>query len=185
MGDAAAAKKQRTVALRQYTRNHNNLIKLLDEASPAVLVTPHFEKFQESWSKLEEAQDNFIELTDIDIEADKDGLDFIDEPSERYQQALVRYSTYLKTSEEIERVQTKEREESDRQAEVESRKQREREVREEEARLRKQERDIQFLVSKKELEPAINVSLFVILLRKLGTVTNAGSGRKLRKNLVN
>ena len=153
---ADAAKKQRTIALRQYTRNLNHLDKLLDDASPAVLVTPHFEKFQGSWTKLEEAQDKFIELTDIDIEADKDGLDFLDEPSERYQQALIRYSTYLKTTEEAQRVQTREKEESDRQVEVESRKQREREAREEEERLRKQEQDVKFLVSKKELESAID-----------------------------
>ena len=156
MADAAGAKKQRTVALRQFTRNLNHLTKLLEDASPAVLVTPHFDKFQGSWTKLEEAQDNFIELTDIDIETDKDGLDFMDDPSERYQQALVRYSTYLKTSEEAQRVQTKEKEESDRQAEVESRKQREREEREEEERLRKQEQDVKFLASKKELESAID-----------------------------
>ena len=157
MADAVELKKQRSIALRNFTRNETLITNLLDDAStPVVVCTPQYEKFRECWTKLEETHDAFLRVTDIDIETDKDGFDYLDAPSTRYQNILTRYSSHLKTSDADQRTKLNEKAESDRKAELDSRKQLEKETREEEERLRKQELEEKFLASKKELEYAID-----------------------------
>ena len=66
-------KKQRSACLYKFTRNYNLLIEAINDASPESGVTPQFEKLKECWFKLEEAHDDFITATDIDIENDAGG----------------------------------------------------------------------------------------------------------------
>ena len=112
-------KKRRTTAKIGFTKNLNILSGLIDNDSQSFLVTEQFEKFKGCFQKLENAQEAFIEVTDIDIENHADGLKFMDNPYEQYNTVLARYSTYLKTSEETERTQSKKKEEDDRASEKE------------------------------------------------------------------
>ena len=69
MGDADAAKKRRSTALNQFTRNVNSFNKLIASSAPAVTVNPSYEKVIDSWEKLEEAHDAYLEV----IPPDKGG----------------------------------------------------------------------------------------------------------------
>ena len=110
-------KRQRTSAKSNFTRNLNLLTVLMDNNTQSFLVTEQFEKLKGCFQKLEETQEAFIGATDIDIENHADGLKFMDSPYEQYNTVLTRYSTYLKTSDETERTQSKKREEDDLAAE--------------------------------------------------------------------
>ncbi len=68
------AKKDRTVARSNFTRNFNSLSSMINDSAEKVIVEEQFNKFKGCWGKLETAHDAFIEATDIDIESDKDGL---------------------------------------------------------------------------------------------------------------
>ena len=67
---AAEAKKTRTRALGNFTRNYNQFESMLNESSPAILVNPQYEKLKDCWESLEAAHDDFLDNTDIDIETD-------------------------------------------------------------------------------------------------------------------
>ena len=110
-------KKQRTFMKANFTRKLNVLAELMDESAQTFLVEEAYEKFKTCWEKLEESQEAFIMASDIDIENHPDGLKYMDAEYERYNAMLKRYSSYLKTSEESERVQSKRQEEDDRAAE--------------------------------------------------------------------
>ena len=97
-----ATKKRRSYALSIFTRTSNALKTLMDEAAPLTLVTPMNEKKCQSWEKLENKQEEFIEASEIDVEEDPDGLQYLIEPDSRKQAALVRYARYLKHQEEVE-----------------------------------------------------------------------------------
>ena len=149
-------KKQRSVALSNFTRNLNTFNGLLDDAAPRVLVTPQFNKLQGCWEKLEEAHDKFMEATDIDIDTDKDGLAYIDGPSERHQAALYRYSSYLKTVDEVEHVQLQLKADEDRGVEEENRKRVETETKAAESLLREEQLKTKFDSAKAELTSGID-----------------------------
>ena len=54
-------KKQRTITLRNFTRNETlitNLLKLNDASMPVVVCTLQYEKFRECWTKMEETQEH-------------------------------------------------------------------------------------------------------------------------------
>ena len=113
-------KRQRTTAKSNFTRNLNILTSLIDDQSQSFLVTEQFEKFKKCFQKLEETQEAFLNVTDIDdIENHADGLKFMDNPFEQYNTALKAYSNYLKTSQELEHTQAKKREEDGLAAEKE------------------------------------------------------------------
>ena len=97
---ADQAKKKRSIALSAFTRNLNTLLSLMNQSSHIVLVSPQFEKFQQSWDKLEAAHEEFMEKTDIDIEVDSNGLQYLDEPNERKEKGIMCYASYLKISED-------------------------------------------------------------------------------------
>ena len=94
-------KKQRSACLYKFTRNYNLLIEAINAVSPESVVTPQFEKLKECWSKLEEAHDNFITATDIDIENDAGGAAYIDAPGKNYQNAVKRYSEFFKGAKQL------------------------------------------------------------------------------------
>ena len=95
-------KRERSTALRNFTRNLNLLNQLFDEAAGKVLVTPQYEKVKSCWEKLEEAHDRFIATVDekaMDIDTDPEGYSYIDDATGRYNEMLKRYAAYLKWSE--------------------------------------------------------------------------------------
>ena len=93
-----AAKNKRSQTLSNFTRTHNIVEPLLANTdSPSVLVNSQFLKLQETWAKLEEAQDGYMELvTNIDVETDANGIAYLDDAGERYTKALHAYAEYLK-----------------------------------------------------------------------------------------
>ena len=89
----------RKYALSSFTRSLNTLGTLMEESSPISIVSPIYEKMSKNWEKLEVAHEEFINVTDIDIEG-QDGLQFLDAPEKKRQSILVKYSEYLKQAEE-------------------------------------------------------------------------------------
>ena len=96
---AEKTKKTRKYALSSFTRSLNTLGTLMEESSPISIVSPIYEKMSKNWEKLEAAHEEFINVTDIDIEG-QDGLQFLDAPEKKRQSILVKYSEYLKQAEE-------------------------------------------------------------------------------------
>ena len=77
---AVQEKKQRSLAKSNFTRNVNKLNSLLDNnVSQAELVTPQFDKVNESYELLEKAHQEFLNTTDIDIEEDVDGFAYMEQ----------------------------------------------------------------------------------------------------------
>ena len=66
----ALAKKRRSQAKSNFTRNVNALEVLIAGSETLLVVTPQFEKVKTCWEKLETAQEEFIDRTDIDIDED-------------------------------------------------------------------------------------------------------------------
>ena len=96
MGDAEAAKRQRSTALMNFSRNGKSFNTLITNAAPLSTVQPAYEKVIACWDKLEEAHDAFLAITDIDLETDARGYKYIDEPAVRHDAVLVSYSNFLK-----------------------------------------------------------------------------------------
>ena len=154
MDAATTTKKRRSAALSTFTRNEKALNALLDDDSPKQVVTPQFEKLQACWNKLEEIHDAFIEVADGEIpEVD---LNKLDEPNERYLAVVKRYSTFLKTSDTVERTQLEQKEKATRDAEEALRKEVEAERKATEEEEQKAEMNAKFLSSKAELNTGIN-----------------------------
>ena len=150
-----AEKKQRKVALTNFTRNLNSLVRLLDNSSPKVLVTPQFEKLRSHWTKLEESQDLFLATTDIDIETDVNGITYIDGPDQLFQEIMIRYSSYLKASDDVERATDEEKAVEDRAKETEVRKEMAKEKKAADDIVRREELQIKLNSEKAELQSAI------------------------------
>lgn len=74
---AEQAKKKRSQALSRFTRNVNTLERLINEQSPKELVTPQFETVRTLWQSLEDAQDDFVEKSDV-VEEDAGGLGYFE-----------------------------------------------------------------------------------------------------------
>ena len=147
------------LALRNFTRNLNQLNDLLDESAPPALVTPQYDKVKKCWERLEDAHDAFISVVDdndMDIETDKDGLSYIDDPNAKYNTMLKSYASYLKTSDETIRTQTTQKEAEERAAEKEDRRQIEIARKEEETQLRKVQTKEKFDSAAAELKLAID-----------------------------
>ena len=99
---ADVAKNCRSQAKSNFTRAYNHFNKLIDNSSPSELVKKQFEKIMSCWDKLEMAQDDFIMKTDIDVDAEEDGIAYLDAPGENHSDAMERYSEYLKTVKVVE-----------------------------------------------------------------------------------
>ena len=135
------AKRRRSQALSNFTRNVNSFNNLVKNSAPSSIVKPQFDKVLNCWDTLEKAQDSFIELTNIDdIDEDEVDLAFLDEPGERRDTVLTVYSDFLKEVDKTERSSEKKKSEDDKLLEDERRKrevQEAREAREAEEVLRK------------------------------------------------
>ena len=105
--------KMRANAARNFTRSITSLDKLLDSGAPSNVVLPQiskcWDKVCECWDKLQIAQDNFIEKTDIDVETHKDGFQYLDTPTDTYNDRLLKFTTYCnaaKASAEVSELKT-------------------------------------------------------------------------------
>ena len=99
----ATAKRRRSSALSNFTRNENLFNNRITNSSPLSIVTPLYDKVTVAWEALEKAHDEFIEVTEIDIEEDAGGLKYLDEPAGRYDSVIESYSNYLKQESEKEK----------------------------------------------------------------------------------
>ena len=75
-----SAKRERSTALQNFTRNLNLLSELFDESAGNALVTPQFEKVKSCWEKLEDAHDKFVSMvneTGMDLDTDLEGYLYI------------------------------------------------------------------------------------------------------------
>ena len=148
MGDADAAKRRRSTALNQFTRNVNSFNKLIQNSAPAVTVTPSYEKVIAAWEKLEEVHDAYLEIADIDVETDIGGYRYIDEPAERHDAVLVSYSNFLKEDAEAVRATEVKRVEENERLEDERRK-----------RIAKEERDAEEIRWKEEVKRKLDTAV--------------------------
>ena len=78
-------KRRRKSARHGFTRNLNTLLQMIDDESPECIVTPQYLKLQSCWNKLEEAQDQFIESLNEDLDDDAPEMMYLDDPSRTIQ----------------------------------------------------------------------------------------------------
>ena len=149
-------KKERTIALSNFTRNLNSLNTMITNSAQTSIVVEQFNKFKGCWDKLEAAHDAFISVTDIDIETDKDGLSYIDAPNDKFNAAVQYYSDFLKTANDNEQLQSRANENATREAEVETRKQLEATVKDEEERVRLEHLKEKFISTETGLSTSID-----------------------------
>ena len=171
---AQQEKKMRSHALANFTRAVNTFNNLVDAKSYSNVVIPQFEKVQIYWEKLESAHESFIEKTDIDIDAEDDGLKYLDEPGERHAALLLKYSMYSggvkdeeKTAAEVIQREKRQADEEVRKAQVEESKIAENERISEEKRNEFTSTKAEFIAAAEAFE-RLNVSL-------KGTLENVSS----------
>ena len=141
----ALAKRKRITELSNFTRNRKNLIKLFDDAAPANLVNPQYEKMRDCYDRLEIAHNEFLAVTEIDdIETHKEGIPYMDGPDKRYEEAMTRYVTYIKTDTQQEMTFQQDRAKTDRAIEKEAREELARDARTAEENNRKADLKRQF-----------------------------------------
>ena len=150
---AEAAKKERKVALGKFTRTINTLNKLLDTIPkpPLNLVEPQYDNLNRVWSALEDAHDDYVGKDD-DVADDATGFGYLDEPGERFNTALVRYSAYLREQEEVVKESEGKKVEADRLYENERRKREAKELKDAEDQRVREELQKQFQSLKLEVE---------------------------------
>ena len=178
MGDAAAAKRRRSSALSNFTRNENLLNGRITNSAPLSIVTPLYEKVTTAWEALEKAHDEFLELTDIDIDEDAGGLKYMDEPAGRYDSILTSYSNYLKQESEKEKTEEVKKSEEQVRLETERKRREAKELRDAEEILRKEEAKRRFESSKVELDSA--VESFKRMNESIGESLKAASDHDIR-----
>ena len=148
MGDADAAKRRRSTALKNFSRNENTFNKLITNSAPSSTVQPAYEKVIACWGILEEAHDAFLEIADIDLETDVGGYRYIDEPAERHDAVLVSYSNFLKKDAEAVRSTEVKKVEAIEKLEDERRK-----------RIAKEERDAEEAQRKEEVKRKLDTAV--------------------------
>ena len=119
---AEKVKRDRSTALRNFTRNLNTLNELFKEADIGNLVTPQYEKVKVCYEKLEDAQDAFISAADqgMDIDNDPDGYPYMDDASAKYNAMLKEYAGYLKALNEVQHAEDVQKRKDDAVAERDS-----------------------------------------------------------------
>ena len=147
-------RRERSSALRNFTRNLNLLNELFDEAAENILVTPQFEKVKSCWEKLEDAHDRFMATVDekvMDIDTDPEGYLYIDESTGKYNKTLKRYSAYLKWSQSTQREETERKKKEDEDTEREFNRKLAEDREEKEIQLRKADKKEKFESAAAEL----------------------------------
>ena len=109
-------KNKRKTARQSFTRNLNTLLQMIENESPENVVTPQYTKLQTYYNKLEEAHECFIESLDEDVPDDSPEMTYLDDPTVSYNDAVKRYSAFLKVNAEVVRVDLQQKEKADREA---------------------------------------------------------------------
>ena len=150
---AEPEKHKRKVALGKFTRLHNTLTKLLDgdPQPPTNIVEPQYENLKLVWTALEDAHDDYVGK-DENVADDATGFGYLDEPGERYNTVLVRYSAYLRGQDELLKTSAEKKVESDRLYEDEKRKREAKELKDAEDLRASEELQKQFQSLKLEVE---------------------------------
>ncbi len=102
MADIVKSKNCRKQAKANYTRASNVLKDLIGLSSSPELVNKQFNKAMDCYDKLEAAHDEFIAITDIDIDTDKDGLAYIEEVGKCHTELISSVATFLKDAKTVE-----------------------------------------------------------------------------------
>ena len=155
MMDADVVRRRRSTALSNFTRNENSFKKLLDSKAPAPIVKPLYEKVVSAWEALEKAHNEFLEITDIDIETDNVGHRYMDEPVERFDAVMMSYSDFLKREEEKGKTAEARKFENQERLENERRKREAKEAMDAEEVQRKEEARRKFESGKAEFDSAV------------------------------
>lgn len=113
----ALAKKRRSLAKSNFTRSFNALEVLIAGSETLLVVTPQFEKVKSCWEKLEAAQEEFIDRTNIDVDEDPEGVKYLDGPGDAYLRAMKAYSEYYMRVEKDNDLNDQLKEDADKQAE--------------------------------------------------------------------
>ena len=113
-----AAKKCRSQAKSNFTRAITVFNNLVNAKSPLNLVTKQFDKVMSCWEKLEAAQDEFTDKTEIDVDSDANGVAYLDEPGLKHAEAMNSYSTYLTEMKTLETTVANAAEEQSKQMKV-------------------------------------------------------------------
>ena len=87
--------RRRLVALHSFNRNVSCFNKLIARNSPAVLVHPQHQKVVTAWRHLEEVHEALMEVPNVDVHADEDGYNFLDQPAETFDALMESYSRFL------------------------------------------------------------------------------------------
>ena len=182
---AEAEKRKRITAKGKFTRQEKLLTELLDNSAPEAIVTPQYEKFVQCWNSLEDAHDSYMEIADFDIEADNEGLKYLEDPSTRYRALVKRYSEFLKTSGDADRDEQKKAVDDVRAAEETSRKQMEAEKKLADEELRKQQVESNFKSTKAELESSIDSFNRLAIGLKESVISSANSVKQQELDKVN
>ena len=95
---ADAAKRSRSQAKSNFTRATNVFNSLVDTSSSIELVKKQFDKVMSCWDKLEEVQETYIAVADIDVDTDKDGVAYLDDLAPTHSGVMTKYSQFLKDS---------------------------------------------------------------------------------------
>ena len=151
----ATAKRRRSSALSNFTRNENLFNNRITNSAPLSIVTPLYDKVTVAWEALEKAHDEFIEVTEIDIEEDAGGLKYLDEPAGRYDSVIESYSNYLKQESEKEKTEEVKKSEEQVRLETERKKREAKELKDAEEVQRKEEARRRFESRKLELDSAV------------------------------
>ena len=151
----AAAKRRRSSALSNFTRNENLFNNRITNSAPLSIVTPLYDKVTLAWEALEKAHDEFLEVTEIDIEEDPGGLQYLDEPTGRYDSIIDSYSNYLRQETEKEKTAEVKKSEDQVRLETERKKREAKELKDAKEVLRKEEARRRFESRKVELDSAV------------------------------
>ena len=152
---ALAEKNRRTVSKSNLTRNINKLNKILDAEASIELVKEQFNKVRDCYNKLEQAHDEFLLATDVDIDSDPAGIAYMNEPDMSYETVLERYAKYEKLVSEQQVTQSRLLEDENLERERKAREDQERIEKEASDAKRKEDAERQFENAKSQLTSCI------------------------------
>ena len=152
----AEKKTQRATAKSNFTRYVNKLNNLLDsDVTQAELVTPLFEKVNKYYDHLENTHNEFLAVTDINIDEDADGVAYMEKVDKTHDAIVIRYSEFLKNATKQEQLDVREAKREEEERVREERKAMEAETKATEELRLKEERAEKFATQKAQLLTSI------------------------------
>ena len=94
---AKLLKNKRAQCKRNFTLSANRFDQTVNEGSPFDIISTSYEHVRISFQKLEDAQDAYISVADLDdIETNPDGIEYTTESANRFQLLLLEYGRQMK-----------------------------------------------------------------------------------------